>query len=164
MCEAQTEQAKEQRQEEGWVWAGKFSPGEVGGVSCSPSSQDSSTHPGGPAPPLVPRNVPGRGGLGGRRGSRAAATRRQHTGLRLKGTGLRRDRDQNTPGGASVVVEELGFPQFLAPPVGIWPFPEFFLSSLSFLCSAQALGAKGLFGGGGSGGGGVPGLSLCCPL
>ena len=102
-----------------------------------------------------------RGGLGGRRGSRAAATRRQHTGLRLKGAGLRRDRDRNTPGDASVVVEELGFPQFLAPPVGIWPFPEFFLSSLSFLCSAQALGAKGLSGGGG---GGVPGLSLCCPL
>lgn len=73
-------------------------------MSCSPSSQDSSTHPGGPAPPLVPRNVPGRGSLGGRRGSRAAATRRQHTGLRLKGTGLRRDRDQNTPGGVLVPV------------------------------------------------------------
>lgn len=60
--------------------------------------------PAGPAPPAVPRNVPGRG----RRGRGAAATRRQSTGLEPRGAGLRRVGDPR--GTCGVFREEPGSP------------------------------------------------------
>ncbi|XP_013852425.1 progestin and adipoQ receptor family member 6 isoform X7 [Sus scrofa] len=53
--------------------AGKLAWGGGGSVLFS-LLPGSSTRPGGPAPPLVPRNVPGRGSSRDRRGSRAVAT------------------------------------------------------------------------------------------
>lgn len=93
------QQAKQQQQEEGWVWAGKFWPGEVGGVSCLPSSPGQFHPSWWPSPSTCAKECAWERRPGGGRGSRAAATRRQHTGLRLKGAGLRRDRDPEHPRG-----------------------------------------------------------------
>lgn len=100
-----------------------------------------STRLAGPAPLLVPRNVPGVAGG-------AAATRRQCTGLELRGMGS--GGSGGAPQDTSVVLkEEPGtHPPFVALPTAIWPLQEFSASAINFQCSALVLPAKGLSGGG----------------
>ncbi|XP_013852424.1 progestin and adipoQ receptor family member 6 isoform X6 [Sus scrofa] len=96
--------------------AGKLAWGGGGSVLFS-LLPGSSTRPGGPAPPLVPRNVPGRGSSRDRRGSRAVATGGS-TQVGPRGTGLRRDWDPKCLPGAStwryrVTMLSLKLPQLL---------------------------------------------------